>query len=202
VILSDLSIEAPRSHSAGAFLLLSRPERTLVKLESRTIVFAAMRNLTPTEAALAVAIGGCVLFAGLPAFFKNLHASRMAEPVDGVSAIAAKANALAAGQSTESAYPGSVELTPAQVPRGERVIDPPGTWSHPTWQRLEFSQTVGHCFSFAFDGRNGKGLATFRARAHGDLDGDGIFSTFAIGGESREGSEPKTLPLEIVREVE
>lgn len=161
-----------------------------------------MRTLTPTEAALAVAIGGSLLFAALPAFVKNLRASRMAEPIDGVGTIAARATALAAGQSPESAYPDTVELTPAQVPRAERVIDPPGTWNHPTWQRLGFSQDVAHCFSFAFDGRNGKGLATFRAYAHGDLDGDGILSTFAIAGDFREGSEPRILPLEIQREVE
>lgn len=161
-----------------------------------------MRALSPTEAALAVAIGGSVLFAALPAFVENLHASRLAEPIDGVGAIAARANALASLQGPENAYPESVGSTPAQVPRAERVVDPPGTWDHPTWQKLGFSETVPHCFSFAFDSRNGKGLATFRAIAHGDLDGDGIHSTFAIGGEYREGSEPKTLPLEIEREIE
>jgi hypothetical protein len=161
-----------------------------------------MRSLTPTEAALAVAIGGSFLFAALPAFVKNLHASRLAEPIDGVGAIATRATALASGQSSESAYPDSVGLTPAQVPRADRVVDPPGTWSHPTWQRLGFAQSAGHCFSFAFDSRNGKGLATFTARAHGDLDGDGIQSRFAISGEFREGTAPSTLPLEIEREVE
>jgi hypothetical protein len=161
-----------------------------------------MRNLSPTEAALAVAIGGSVLFAALPAFMNNLHASRLAEPIDGLGAIATRATALASGQTPESAYPDSVGLTPAQVPRAERVADPPGTWEHPTWQKLGFAQTVPHCFSFAFESKNGKGLATFRARSHGDLDGDGIHSTFSVSGEFREGSEPKTLPLEIEREIE
>src|SRR5687767_3192643 len=91
-----------------------------------------MRTLSPTEAALAVAIGGSVLFAALPAFVNNLHASRLAEPIDGLGAIAARATALATGQTPESAYPDSVGLTPAQVPRAERVADPPGTWEHPT----------------------------------------------------------------------
>jgi type IV pilus assembly protein PilA len=161
-----------------------------------------MRALTPTEAALAVAIGGSVLFAALPAFVNNLHASRLAEPIDGVGAIAARATALAASQTPETAYPPSVALTPALVPRAERVVDVPGSWDHPTWKQLGFAQTVPHCFSFAFDSRNGKGLATFRAVAHGDLDGDGIHSTFAIAGEFREGSQPRTLPLEIEREIE
>jgi len=161
-----------------------------------------MRTLTPIETALAVAIGGAVLAAAAPAFVKNLHASSIAEPMDGLAAIAERATVLARGQSTETAYPESVGLTPATVPRAESVVDSPGTWEHPTWKKLGFSQTVPHNFSFAFDSRNGKGLATFRARAHGDLDGDGILSTFAISGDFREGSEPRTMPLEIEREIE
>jgi hypothetical protein len=161
-----------------------------------------MRALSPTEAALAAAIAGSVLFAAFPAFVKNLHASRLAEPLDGLGAIAARATALAASSSPENAYPEAVGMTPAQVPRAECVVDPPGTWEHPTWRKLGFSLTTAHCFSFALESRNGKGLATFRTRAHGDLDGDGIHSTFALAGEFREGTEPKTLPLEIDREIE
>ena len=161
-----------------------------------------MRALTPVEAAVAVAVAGSVLFAALPAFLRNLHASRMAEPIDGISAIAARATSLASGQTPESAYPASVALTPAQVPRAERVVDPPGTWDHPSWQKLGFSMTVPHCYSFAFESKNGKGLAAFRAWANGDLDGDGILSAFTIRGELREGAEAKALPLEIEREIE
>jgi hypothetical protein len=104
------------------------------------------------------------------------------------------------------------------VPRGERVVDPPGTWRHPTWVRLDFSmQDVPHAFSFAFESQNAappgaapsqvptdapRGRARFTARAHGDLDGDGSLSTFQISGEMREGGEPTTLPIVIYREVE
>jgi hypothetical protein len=154
------------------------------------------------EAALAIAIGGSVLASAIPAFLRNLHASRLVEPIDGLQHIAMRATQLAAAKPAEVAYPESVPLTPAQVPRGERVTDPPGTWNHRTWRLLEFEWMVPHSFSFTFESKSGKGQAAFLARAHGDLDGDGILSTFEIGGESRDGAEPTTSPMVIRREVE
>lgn len=161
-----------------------------------------MRSLTPVEAAIFVAVAGSLLATALPAFVRNLHASRMVEPIDGLNRIATRATALAAGRAAHAAYPASVGLTPESVPRGERVTDPPGTWEHPSWRELEFSWSVPHSYSFAFESDNAPGFATFSARAHGDLDGDGITSTFELSGESRDGSQPVVGPMEVTREVE
>lgn len=161
-----------------------------------------MRVLTPVEAALAVAVGGSLLAAMLPAFLENLHASALVEPMTGLQRIAGRACALAAGRAVADAFPKTVELTPAKVPRGERVIDPPGTWSHPTWQELGFEPPSPHAFAFGFTSEHGATLATFRAYAQGDLDGDGSLSTFAIVGASPEGRAPFAQPLEMHREVE
>ncbi|MBN2193954.1 MAG: hypothetical protein JW751_14150 [Polyangiaceae bacterium] len=161
-----------------------------------------MRAFTPVEAALAVAIGGSVLATMLPAFLGNLHASQLVEAMSGLEQIASRACALAAGRPVTEAFPPSVELTPAKVPRGERVLDPPGTWSHPTWQELGFAQASPHAFSFGFTSDRGATLATFRAYAHGDLDGDGNLSTFSIVGASPEGGAPIVEPLGMHREVE
>ena len=151
---------------------------------------------------MAVAIAGSVLATALPVFVRNLHASRLTEPVDGLGRIAARATVLAASRAAESAYPATVGLTPAEVPRGQRVLDPSGTWAHPTWRELEFEWTVPHSFSFAFESHHAPGLAVFRSRAHGDLDGDGVLSTFQISGQSKDGAEPITFPMEVYREVE
>ena len=35
-----------------------------------------------------------------------------------------------------------------------------------------------------------------------DLDGDGLYSTFEIAGQSAEGGEPFVLPMEVHREVD
>lgn len=161
-----------------------------------------MRSLSPVEAAVAVAIAGAVLASGLPAFFGNLHASRLVEPIDGLNRIATRATALAAGVPAAAAYPETVGLTPANVPAGEATTDAVGTWDHATWRKLDFEWSVPHYFSFAFESRNAVGKAVFHARAHGDLDGDGVWSTFAIAGESIDGAEPTTTAIDIHREVE
>jgi hypothetical protein len=197
--------------------------RWLAVIEPTTLF--SMRSLSPVEAAAAVAIAGSVLATAVPAFVRNLHASRLSEASDGLERIAMRAAALAAGRSADSAYPDTAPLTPAQVPRGERVTDPPGTWDHATWRRLDFELTVPHSFSFEFlsvnglssadAGNDGKGAspsadaapaqpgrARFTARAHGDLDGDGSYSTFEISGESSDGAEPVTFPMTVDRAVE
>jgi hypothetical protein len=45
-------------------------------------------------------------------------------------------------------------------------------------------------------------MARFTARALGDLDGDGLFSTFKLEGEVVAGGAPVLFPLEMNREVE
>jgi len=163
---------------------------------------APMGAPRPVEAALVASILGSALAVGVPAFLRNLHASRLVEPIDGLSRIAARATALAVAEPAASAYPAGVGLTPASVPRGTAVEDPPGTWGHPTWRRLAFAPAGPHRFAFAFASASGAGRSTFRAVAHGDLDGDGVTSTFERTGEVQEGAAPTVGPLELDRAVE
>src|SRR5262249_51819081 len=109
---------------------------------------------------------------------------------------------LAAGRPAEFAYPPSVDQTPADVPKGKAVLDPPATWERPTWRLLDFSFGVPHSYSFAFESHDTPGHATFYAVSHGDLDGDGLESTFEISGESKDGVEPVVFPMESHREIE
>ena len=87
-------------------------------------------------------------------------------------------------------FPPSAPLTPGAVPRGRCEVDPPAAWQHPTWAALDFRpvpEGSPHCFAFAFDSAASPTKATFRAHAHGDLDGDGVVSTFEVTGRSVEG---------------
>jgi hypothetical protein len=161
-----------------------------------------VRQLSALETVAIISVAGSVLAATVPAFITSLRASRLSEPVDGLSHIAARANAYAYGQPVNLAYPSSVSLTPSRVPAGQRVVDPQGTWEHPTWRRLDFAETDPHGFSFEFVSELGQTRSTFVARAHGDLDGDGITSTFEITGESVTSDAPKLGPLRVYREVE
>ncbi len=188
-----------------------------------------MRSLSPVEAALCVAVGGSVLAVGIPAFVRNLHASRLVEPIDGLNRIAASAAALAgaaAGERSDSegaappergtepaltkertkagqaAYPPSVGPTPAAVPLGASALDPPGSWEHPTWKALEFGFSRPHSYSFEFQSEVRGRKSRYRASARGDLDGDGQTSEFTVRGEATSGGEPLTFPLEMHREIE
>src|SRR6185369_14067121 len=97
------------------------------------------RSLSAVEAAIAFALAGSILAVAVPEFLRGLHASRLAEPVDGLTRMAASAVALAAASPTESAFPATVALTPSEVPRGIRADDPAGVWEQPTWRALSFS---------------------------------------------------------------
>jgi hypothetical protein len=161
-----------------------------------------MRPLAPVEAALVFAIGGSILAVTVPVFLRNLNASRMTEALDGLERISARANALADSAPQERAYPASCPLTPASVPRATLATDPPNTWNQPTWRLLGFSIDTPHAYSFQFDSTNAPTRSSFTVEAHGDLDGDGVVSTFRTGGSVQPGQEPKRAPLEVIREVE
>jgi hypothetical protein len=153
---------------------------------------ARSRGLTPVEGALLFAALGLVLAVAVPAFVRELRSSRFVEPVDGLNNMAAAAVAYANGRPVLTAFPASAPLTPAAVPRGTREVDPPGTWDAPTWVALGFrpaAEEAPHAFAFAFDSALAPSRSTFVAHAHGDLDGDGIQSTFEVRGHVSSGVE-------------
>lgn len=161
-----------------------------------------MRSLSPVEAALCAAIGGSVLAVGIPAFVRDLHASRLVEPIDGLNRIAAAAAARAASEIEEAPYPESVGRTPSAVPMGEPAQDPPGTWDHPTWKSLNFGFSRPHSYSFEIESEGRGRRARYRAVARGDLDGDAQLSELSVRGEVAPGREPVTFPIEMYREIE
>jgi hypothetical protein len=161
-----------------------------------------MRSLTPLQLAALVALLGSLAAVFVPEFLRNLHASRLAEPLEGLSHLSSRATMHAAGAPPLLAFPESAPRTPSQVPAGRSATDPAGTWAHPTWRLLSFEKTGPHFFSFEFESHLTKDGAHFMARAFGDLDGDGELSQFEVFGESRPGKEPMVYPVRIAREVE
>jgi hypothetical protein len=78
------------------------------------------------------------------------------------------------------------------------VVDPRGTWAHPTWHELSFEIASPHRYSYEFvtDG------ARFIARALGDLDGDGVLSTFERTGQIGPDGAVVISDLRVVNELE
>jgi hypothetical protein len=142
---------------------------------------------------------GSLLAVAVPAFVRNLHASHLVEATDGLARIERGAIAFSnAPGNGARALPPSAPLTPASVPRGERLEDPPGTWDAPAWRALGFRaapEGMRHRYSFATDlDAAGSELV---ARAHGDLDGDGVLSRFEVR-VRREGASVHAVPGMIV----
>jgi hypothetical protein len=147
-----------------------------------------VRRFTPVELAIGAALVGSLLAVAVPAFLHELHASRFVEPTDGLARIGVSAVAFA---EEHERFPESAPLTPAAPPRGKKEVDPPGTWEGPTWKALAFrpaAEGVPHAYAFSFDSPSG---ATFVAQSRGDLDGDGLLSTFEIRGDVRRPADQK-----------
>ena len=157
---------------------------------------ARTRRISAVEMAVAFALIGSLLAVAVPTFVREVHASRLVEPVAGLERLGASAIRYAQaprpepGAGAGTPFPSSAPMTPGPPPRGRCDADPPGAWDHPTWSALEFRPVPAgtpHCFAFAFDSAASPGQASFRAHAHGDLDGDGIASTFEVTGRAVDG---------------
>ena len=85
-------------------------------------------------------------------------------------------------------------MPPRRMVRPARLsVDPPGSWDHPAWQAVGFRavpEGAAHRFSFATELQD----TTFVARAHGDLDGDGVVSVFEAKVDFSKAAEPKLIP--------
>lgn len=165
----------------------------------------AWRSWTGAELAVAVGVAGSVLAVAIPAFVRNLSASKLSEPIEGLDRMVTNAVAYAESHPQELSFPPSAPLTPASVPKGVRVVDPPDTWEHLTWKSLQFRFDEPHAFSFQFDSAFDATTQQFRfvAGARGDLDGDGQLSTFEVRGERLPGQPARVLPgMYVEREVE
>ena len=88
------------------------------------------------------------------------------------------------GKVIEHQFPGSVAPTPgfaafrAACAKGEVAAAPPLEWQQSTWLALNFQGSGSPGYIYAFSSRGIETASTFTASAWGDLDCDGVFSTF------------------------
>jgi hypothetical protein len=148
------------------------------------------RRFSAVELAVGFALVGSLLAIVVPTFAREIHASRTVEAIDGLHRIGAAAVEFAKDRPVGEAFPPSVSLTPPVVPRGTCEADAVTLWAQPTWRALDFMpapEGSPHCFAFSFESSLSPARSTFRADAHGDLDGDGLVSTFEITGHEVAG---------------
>lgn len=148
------------------------------------------------EIAVTFSVVATLAATAIPAFVQNLRASKLSEPVEALARIQANAIAYAEGRPQDISFPPSAPLTPATVPRGVVVVDPPDAWEHLTWKSLRFRVDGEHAFAFRYDLAVDatSGTMRFTATAQGDLDGDGTTSSFQVEGERRPGEAARAIP--------
>ena len=86
-------------------------------------------------------------------------------------------------------FPASVPRTPASVPCGTTVWPDQSHWTAQTWEALNFAVSDPHRYSYQYESQGIGVGATFTAYAFGDLDCDGVLSTFLRTGEVTAGNE-------------
>jgi hypothetical protein len=103
-------------------------------------------------------------------------------------------------------FPTPVATTPAGTPcdgPNQRYRPDPKAWEHPTWKALRFSMTEPHYYRYAFDSSGTGTSAQFTAHAHGDLNCDGVWSTFEkIGFVDKQGKLQRGSGLYANRPLE
>lgn len=149
---------------------------------------AARARLGGGAAVTGVAVAGILAAVAIPAFMKYQRRSQTAEATMNVRKIFD--NAVAAydlsdytpgGTPQPRRFPPTVALTPARSPCElgvDQLVPGPDTWSHPTWQALDFALTEPHHYRYEFISEGEGPDARFTVRAIGDLDCDGVLSTF------------------------
>ncbi|MCA9527772.1 MAG: hypothetical protein KC549_15910 [Myxococcales bacterium] len=131
---------------------------------------------------VAVAIIGIISAVAIPSFIGYQNKASASEAtlnlrfmVDGAMRFYDEPEVNADGEIQPKRFPPSTTLTAADC--GGSVPDP-ATWEAPGWQGLGFAPSDSLRFRYVFLSE-GEGLsARFTARAIGDLDCDGVFSTY------------------------
>ncbi len=148
------------------------------------------RGVTAVEAAVAFAVFGGAICAVAPACIRSIRVAYTAEAVENLGVlVGAGAQHMSDAQQAPLS---STPLTPASVPRGVAAAPAPEAWEHPTWRALGFALEAPHRYSYRVE-VDVDPATPLRVVAQGDLDGDGVLSTF-VRTAGREGDRVVPRP--------
>jgi prepilin-type N-terminal cleavage/methylation domain-containing protein len=173
----------------------------------------ARAGFTLIELMVSVVVLGILGSVALPAYVKYMRRARSSEAVDKLAYLFRMSSSYFTGAQgardarattvIDAQFPAAAPLTPAMVPVGSRVIDPPGAWDTPTWNALAFSLGEPHFYSYQYDSSGTGTDSRFTARAVGDLDGDLTRSTFErAGGSDSSRSVQGSMGVYMINELE
>ena len=161
------------------------------------------RGLRLAGDAMVVAAGGMLAAIAVPAFMKYTHRSKTLEATESIRSLQAASLRYADAAShrrSRKRFPANAPRTPPTpaCKDGKRLRHLPNakTWSHPTWRALNFSVREPFLYQYEYVSN----ATAFTARAIGDLDCDGVSSTFEITGTL--GADGKPVGAEGIIQAE
>jgi type IV pilus assembly protein PilA len=149
------------------------------------------------ELMIVVAIIGILASVAIPAFVKNARKAKTTEATVGLQRMYTGSRSYVLEETVRRAqvdpippqFPESAALTPAATccaSPGRKCTANPALWTNLTWQAVRFDMADPHYYQYEYQstGTAGAGAGSrFTARAMGDLDCDGILSTYEMVGE-------------------
>ncbi len=201
-IALDLSGDALGAEELLLKLMSERPNTTYGRL--------AQRRLMGSSLLLGVAGVGILSAIAIPAFIKYIRRAKTAEATmnlrkmfDGAVVFYESERVDKNGNILPRRFPQSSPLSPKLSKCKEKaVLAPPETWAAQGWRELEFAIHGPQHYQYEFVSEGHGEEARFTARAIGDLDCDGVFSTFERIGEIRAGSINGGAGLYIEKQFE
>ncbi|MBN2802076.1 MAG: type II secretion system protein [Deltaproteobacteria bacterium] len=152
----------------------------------------AKRGFTLIELMIVVAILGILAAVAIPAFIKYMKRAKTSEATQGLKMIHDGAMAYFGGSHAssglkpilaEKCLPGPVGFTPATLPNGgQKTFADTVKWDEAQWVALNFSMADDFYYQYSFSNDATTictiSTATIRLIARGDLDDNGVLSTF------------------------
>jgi len=169
-------------------------------------------GFTLIELMIVVAIIGVVAAIAIPAFTAYIAKARSAEARESLRRIAVDARAYyletwgtrADDEPIPHQFPDDEPTTPVLdcCSNGSKCAADVAPWQTPTWEALSFSMPDAHYYRYEFLSTGTNVDANFTARAYGDLDCNGVRSTFEIYGRINEQGEPSHTGIMVHHERE